>query len=246
MSDGGGSSDRVDPPPDPVAPRPDPNVTNTEPGAATGGTSRLKVLAIGAALVVLVGGGVWFQSVRGGSTEVEDAEIAVAVEDTGIAFGTNGPRIEVFVDYQCSHCADLDLVIGPELKAMVGAEEAQLLLRPVNYVRPGSGRGAAALRCAAESDLGLSLHEAMLANMDEDFTTDGLTALAGSLGVDEAEFGACLSDKATRRWVREVDAAATDDGMAALPSVYIDGRRLTDSELESGPALREAVTAAGG
>ena len=221
-----------------------------EPGAPPQRRNRLVPLAAVALLVAVVAAGIWFQTSRGdddptaGTPEV--SAIPATPVDEGMSFATGvGPIIDIYVDYQCSHCADLDAVIGTELASLVAAEEAELVLRPVEFLSRASGRGAAALYCAAEGGQAYAMHQRMLANIDADFSPEGLTAMAAGMGLDEAEFDTCIRDRATNTWVNSVTDTAVADGIQGTPAVFVDGTRLSDAELTSGTAFRTAVLADG-
>ena len=161
-----------------------------------------------------------------------------------MAFGrSGGPIIDLYVDYQCSHCADLDAVIGPELVRLASSGDAELVIRPVKYLNRSSARGAAALYCAAEGGQAFAMHEALLAEIGGDFTAEGLTATAEAIGVDGAAFGTCLTDQETARWVAGVTDRARSDGISGIPAVFVDGTRLTSVQTSSADAFREAVLA---
>lgn len=197
-------------------------------------------------LVALVAAGMWWQSSRGSedsATDPVDPGSTIEQVAEGLSFGTDGATVDVYVDYQCSHCAELEQVIGPELISLVSDGDAVLVIRPVTFQSRASGRGAAALYCAAEARQALAMHQALLADISADFSAEGLTGIAGTMGLDPATFGACLSDKATKSWVNGVTDTARSEGISGIPAVFVDGTRLTEAELGSGPAFRAAVLA---
>lgn len=226
----------------PSEPEPGPT-TQTSPPTTGGGGRRLVVLGVAVLLVALVAGGVWWQSSRSSPADepVATAELAGEVRDVGVAFGTGPKLVEIFVDYQCPHCSDLEAVIGTELKTMLDADEIEVVVRPVKFLSRASGRGAAALYCATPGDQGLAMHDAMLADIAQDFSPEGLTTVAGTLGLDETTFGACMTDRATTTWVNDVTDAAREEGLTSIPVVFVDGTRLSDTDTDAAAAFREAV-----
>lgn len=228
-------------------------IPGTDPatGRASDDDSRpRRPLVIGGVLVVLVAlvaAGIWWQSSRSSedtATDPVDPGSTGEPVAEGMTFGTSdGAIVDVYVDYQCSHCADLEEVIGPELISLVSDGDAVLVIRPVTFQSRASGRGAAALYCAAETGQALAMHQELLADITADFSPEGLTAIAGSMGLDAATFGACLGDQATRSWVNGVTDTASSEGISGIPAVFVDGTRLTEAQLGSGPAFRDAVLA---
>src|SRR5688572_28209915 len=92
-------------------------------------------IAVLVALGVLVAAGIWYLSSRTAGTDpiaADDAgEVAVAAVEEGMEFGTpGGPIVDIYVDYQCIHCSELDQVIGPELIRLAAAGDAELVVRP--------------------------------------------------------------------------------------------------------------------
>ena len=225
--------------------------TRSPAGApAARGRNPLVVVGVVVVLVALVAGGIWYQSSRGdGATATgphDVGDIAAAPVDEGMSFATGaGPIVDIYVDYQCTHCADLEQVIGPELVRLAAAGEAELVIRPVRFLSRASGRGAAALYCAAEAGQAYQMHQQLLSDIAADFSPEGLTATAGAMGLDEAAFGACLGDEATTTWVNGVSAQARSEGITGIPAVFVDGTRLSEAQLASGPAFRNAVLADG-
>lgn len=233
------------------SPAPAEPATPTTGSTTPTGSGRLVVIGVVVALVALVVAGIWYQSSQspaedaaGESTsdEADLGDVTAAPVDDGMSFGaSDGPTVDLYVDYQCSHCADLEAVIGSELARLTAGGEVELVIRPVKFVSRASGRGAAALYCAAEADQAFAMHQRLLAELDGDFSPEGLAATAATMGIDGATFGACLRDPATTGWVDDVSEAARADGIASIPSVLVGGARLTDAQVASGPDFRDAV-----
>jgi len=222
----------------------------TEPTSADAPAARrrnpLVVVGAVALLVAVVVGGIWFQTSREGDVEEVGSTGTGGIDavpvDEGMTFGTaGGPIVDMYVDYQCTHCAELDEVIGDEMALLAGSGDAEIVVRPVRFLSRASARGAAALYCAAEAGHAYEMHQSLLADIAGDFTPSGLTERAGAMEIDEAAFSACLTDEATTDWVGGVTAAAESDGINSVPAVFVDGTRLSDAELRSGPAFRIAV-----
>lgn len=235
--------------------QPAPGPESPDPAGSAGASARSRrnpIVTVGVlvALCAFVGAGIWYLSSRNGGSDPiaadDQGEVAVAAVDEGMEFGTEGgPIVDIYVDYQCIHCSDLEQVIGPEMIRLATAGDAELVIRPVKFVSRASGRGAAALYCAAEGGQAFAMHQRLLADIEADFSPEGLTAAAGTLGLDEAAFSECLTDKATTTWVNGVTATAETDGIAAIPAVFVDGTRLSDAQLASADAFRNAVLADG-
>lgn len=200
----------------------------------------LVLLALGVAggIVYLSTGG--DDSTTPGGSEASEVPVAPVAEGMSFAAGT-GPIVDVYVDYQCDHCAELDQVIGAELVRLTAAGEVELVIRPVRFVNRASSRGAAALYCAADGGQAFAMHQELLADIGGDFTLEGLTSLAGRIGLDEPAFETCLTAEETAMWVNGVTEQARSEGIEGIPAVFVDGTRLSDAELATERSFREAV-----
>ena len=71
--------------------------------------------------------------------------------DDGIAVGeAEAPVVEIYLDFLCSHCADLEERVGDAVADLAVDGEAKFVIHPITLIDPTeSARSAAAFGCAA-------------------------------------------------------------------------------------------------
>ncbi|GLU45921.1 DsbA family protein [Nocardiopsis ansamitocini] len=123
----------------------------------------------------------------------EDGSTVLAVEDA------SAPLVEVYADYQCSHCADFEEANGELLNMLAAQGKAVLQLRPVSIFAAGgppagtnSLRAGAAARAAADYGKFVEYNQLLFANQPngtaEGYSADELIAWGEELGITDAAF----------------------------------------------------------
>ena len=188
----------------------------------------MQVIAVAVVLLVVVGAGIWWQLSRSAVT-VEDAGASAPAEllDDGVAVGTaDAPVVEVYADFLCPHCLELEERLGATIDELVTSGEARLVLHPVSFIDPTeSARSAAALGCAAETTSVLGFQRALFANAAGGFATERLVEVATATGLDD-DVVQCVRDEAQLEWAAAVDTAARDRGVGGTPTIFVDGEEL--------------------
>lgn len=218
----------------------------------------LTVIA-GVAAVGLIGALVLLQ----GGAAVADAGAPVAprgVTPTSLAEGRTLGRadapvtLEVWSDFQCPACGQFARVVEPELvRDFVVAGT----LRIVNHDAAFQGQRAAAAydesveagaaaRCALAQDRYWPLHDWLFANQSGEnqgaFEAARLRALAGSAGLDLTAWDACLASGTEQAAVRAETQQAVAAGVAATPTMILDGQTIVG--LRSAAELAALIRAA--
>ncbi|GAA3976406.1 thioredoxin domain-containing protein [Thermobifida alba] len=117
----------------------------------------LATIGAAVAVVALVVGGGYLIMQASNRTSAEEYQGALAPqtlqEDGSVVMARDGaeaPVVEVYADYQCSHCARFELVNGENLKELAAEGEAIVHFRPVSiFADAGAPAGANSLRAAA-------------------------------------------------------------------------------------------------
>jgi len=141
----------------------------------------------------------------------------------GISYGEAGPVVEVYLDFFCAQCGELESSVGDAMAELVGAGEMTLVLRPVKFVSPFSGRAAAAMSCTVDSGHSLAYQSAVFAEGGI-LPRERLVAIADEVGVDDPGFAECVQAGETRDFVTATTDAARDRGVTGVPAVVIDGK----------------------
>jgi protein-disulfide isomerase len=172
-------------------------------------------------------------------------------EGDGIMSGRGPVRVDAFIDFLCPFCRQFELSAGPTLAALVSGGQVSLVYHPMNFLDEASTtnystRAAAASGCAADRGRFAEYAHALFVSQPSEggpgLSDAELAGLASTVGLDGAEFTACVSDAPYLDWPSYVTARATELGVDATPTVLVAG---TPVRPEAGP-ISAAVAGAGG
>lgn len=167
-----------------------------------------------------------------------------------ISSRTDGPVLDVHLDFLCPHCKTFEETQGEDLAQMAEAGEITLRVHPRPMLDASStptgysGRAANAAVCAYTEDPAqwLPAQEALFANQPG---TSGLPdeELVGI--VDEAtglDISECQAAGTYQPWLQEVVEPDAQETTSGTPTVLIDGEEFS-GDLASPGTVREAVEA---
>lgn len=166
---------------------------------------------------------------------IDLAKIPEAVAE-GIPAGVLPPKegeptkVVLYVDPNCTHCADFDQSYGPLLEARVQDGLIDLETRAVAFLDRASptnysSRAANAMSCVA--DWAPEKYQPFTSALFSGTAAGGemankeLIALAGEFDVPNAE--ECITEGTFRPYVKFTTASAEAHGITATPSVFING-----------------------
>jgi len=141
---------------------------------------------------------------------------------------TRGPAdapvtIVEFSDFQCPFCARYT----PVLKQLMAAYPTQVRLVyryfPIASLHPQAQKAAEAAVCADRQGKFWPMHDTLFAEQGA-LELDALKDKAARLGLDTAQFDACLDDGAAAAVVAADIAAGQQLGIDATPSSFVNGR----------------------
>lgn len=215
-----------------------------------GGPRRAVTALVGVVvlLAVVVGVGVWLQQ-RDTPGELPAAIPVVSpaaeypVELAGETVVAGRPAapvtIDVYEDYLCPGCAELEDRYGDRLARAVASGRAVVRYHPVAILddesEPGgySSRAAVASLCAVRAGIFPAVHASLFATPpvpgEAGWTDAQLAGLGRALGAGEG-FARCLRDDdvgqrvaAATQQARQRIAALRGDGLVGTPTVLVDG-----------------------
>ncbi|MEY9212921.1 thioredoxin domain-containing protein [Thermobifida halotolerans] len=206
--------------------------------------------AIGAAVAVIafvVGGGYLVMQASGGTaaeeyrgalapqTLQEDGSVVMAVD------GAQAPVVEVYADYQCSHCARFEQINGDTLKELAAEGEAVVHLRPVSIFadagEPAGGnslRAGAAARAAADHGRFVEYNDILFDNQpstsQEGFTVDELVAWGEEVGITDPAFAERVraESEVVEEFVTNYYPELSTKAQAEIPEDRLQTMRLSD------------------
>lgn len=189
---------------------------------------------------------------RGGATKPEilrqttayyaafDRRAELAVKGFGPALGEESAPIALveFSDFTCPYCRQF----RPQLEAFVEkhAGRVKLYFKPFPIEsHPNAVEAAQAAEWAREKGLFWQLHDRLFESPDA-LSVDDLAAHAAALGGDADDLRAALADGRFRGRIQVSQAEARGAGLKGTPTVFLNGRLLTDlSEEGLEQALRD-------
>ena len=216
-------------------------------------------IAVLAVVAIILGIGV-MQS-RKDDTPAPSADSALPTGITaanGYAFQVNTaegkPTVEIFEDFQCPACANLEATYGPMIQEEAAAGNIQLSYRIMTFLDNNlnteySLNAANALGCAITGGVGEQYHNIVYANQPAN-EGDGWTdeqlkqfgADAGLSGDAKTQFDKCVDEGTYKGWAQLSNEAAFGAGVTGTPTIFVDGKELPSTALQSEEALKEALT----
>ncbi len=168
----------------------------------------------------------------------------------GVGAGkTTAPvTLELFEDFSCPHCADLETTLGAQVKSAVAAGSIKVTYYPLTL--SGFGRptelAANAFACAADEGKAEAYHDALYANYDtaaQQWTNSMLTDIGKSVGLTSSDFGRCVRGDTFNEWVKSIDDTGDARGVTGTPTAYVNGKLVPAASM-TGDGIMQAVAAA--
>ncbi len=154
---------------------------------------------------------------------------------------SNAPTLDIYEDFQCPACGDLEKRVGAEITSLAKAGDIKLVLHILSFLdsnlkNDSSTRSANATACAADAGKAMEYHSAVFAGMP---TQEGvgypdaqLTEFATSSGIAGdalTTWQKCTSSGQYAQYVTDVQTGAEKAGVFSTPTVKLDGKDITKS-----------------
>lgn len=207
-----------------------------------GGAVARPVLFAAAALAVLVAGLVgWAVSAPSSGIDPDFAAwyraqpvVELSLSARHVRGSGDGVRIVEFSDFECGFCARAARALHEVLARQAGKVQLQFHHFPLdpscNPAVPNGGhmhacRAAEAAECAGRQGRFWQYHDLLFANQPR-FERRELLEYARRLGLDVKQFASCLDSGAAAEAVRADAEAGGRLGVAATPTLFINGRMI--------------------
>jgi len=215
------------------------------------------VLIVGVGVAILIGNG----SKAGGSTAGSAQPKGVVAGDAGGILAnaapakSNAPTLDLYEDFQCPVCGELEKAMGPTMTSMANAGEVKLVVHTLSFLddnlnNDSSKRSANAVACAADAGKFLEYHAAVFAAQPakegDGYTDAQLTEFANTAGITGAALTTwqqCTTSGQHATYVADTQTAAGKAGVNSTPTVMLNGKNIT-STLSTPDALTAQVKAA--
>ena len=232
-----------------------------ERGVLITGVVVVAVLAIG-----IIGAG-WYLGAKGN----EQAPVVTASADPGalapsgtipagelLEFGViqgsaATPTLELWEDFQCPACGQLEAVNGAGIEKLADEGLIRLVWRPTTFIDDKMGndsslRAAAAWGCAIDAGKAREYHNAIFANQPvnegDGYSSDLLLSLGEQVGItggDLDAFKACVTEGTYLSWVANSRQAFDKEGIQSTPTGKLDGVTVDNAVLADEAALRDLI-----
>jgi protein-disulfide isomerase len=166
----------------------------------------------------------------------------------------DAPSVEIFEDFQCPACANLEATYGPMIQKEAADGNIQLSYRTMVFLDSNlntdhSLRAANAFGCSITGGVGEAYHNAIFTNQPANegtgWTDDQLKqfgADSGLAGEAQTAFDKCVDEGTYNGWAQLSNEAAFNAGVSGTPTIYVNGKELPTQALQSEEALKEALT----
>ncbi|MEW6668938.1 MAG: thioredoxin domain-containing protein [Thermodesulfobacteriota bacterium] len=139
-------------------------------------------------------------------------------------------EITVFSEFQCSYCASLAPVLDRVLRKYDGRVKIVFKHFPLRS-HPFAMTAAAAAVAAHNQGRFWEFHDGLFRNMKQ-LSYEKLLEIAVQVGLDKDRFTRDMQSRETQARIRQDMADANQAGVAGTPSVFINGRALTDRTMK--------------
>ncbi len=199
----------------------------------------IRLLAVLAVLVVVAGGTV-FALVRSRTSTRGPYPAAATGPGGGIVIGPKTGKVavlDIYEDFQCPFCAAFEKASGPAIQAAAAAGKLRVVYHPVSFLGQESVRAANAAGCASDEGKYAAFHNALYAHQPAEgtggYTLPDLINLGLSTGVSSASFAQCVTSMKYLGWVNAVQQNFDKSGYRGTPTVVLNGRQLSLTELQT-------------
>jgi len=164
--------------------------------------------------------------------------------------------VDVYEDFQCPVCAQLEATSGATLRSLVDAGTVRLRYRGMAFLDRASttdystrALNAAAVVAESGTDAYRAFHDLLFANQPAEgsagLSDDQLVGFAAQAGATGDGVASGIRDLRHGDWVAAATDQASRDGVTGTPTVVVDGTTLDSTELtpEGIAAAVQAATA---
>lgn len=226
------------------------------------------VVVIGAVVAALVVLAVVVAIVMGSKSKSGSSSASTQSVPLGVVGGTGGgiavnaataksnaPTIDLYEDFQCPTCHELEKAMGPQIRSLAAAGQVKLVIHMMSFLDANLGndsstRAANAAGCAADAGKFLQFHQAVYdgfpAKEGTGYTNAQLTEFAKTAGITGpalTTWQKCATSAQHAQYVTDVESASGKAGITGTPTVKLNGKDITKN-LSTPESLVAAVKAA--
>lgn len=193
------------------------------------------------------GGGSYSGAVPKGGTS--NAKGLRAYPDVKLKSGA--PTIDLYEDFQCPICNDLEKSNGEQILTMAKAGQIKVVWHLMTFLEdnfhnaPASTIAANGLYCAADAGKAAEYHKANFAGQPVKEGTGYTTAdikkfgkQAGITGAALTKFNSCVDKGTYDKYVKATMDNASKAGVTGTPTMFINGKEISNSSADYSSLLQ--------
>ncbi|MBG0817444.1 thioredoxin domain-containing protein [Planomonospora sp. ID82291] len=212
------------------------------------------ITTVAVVALAAVGAGWWYSAQRGKSEEATTALAPITVQGDGSVVmakaGVEKPVLDIYEDFQCPFCKQLDESNGPTIKNMAAAGQVKVVYHPItifpeSVTRSNSVRAGAAARCVPDGKQWMAYHDKLFEEQPsetvEGFKTGELVEWGKEAGVTAPNFEQCVTSQQHAKAHTDYAAAQIESAkIEGTPTLKLNGTVLGDEGF-SPSGLRQAI-----
>ncbi len=188
---------------------------------------RRNVVVASVLALAVVAGFIWI----GNSTNADPGKTAAVPESSRVRGAlTAAVTIEEYADFQCPACGQFARTTGAQLlRTYIAEGTVKLVFRHFAFLGSESNWAAEAAECAGEQGKFWDMHDRLYASQAGEnrgaFSKANLKRMGEALDLGPS-FAACVDSGRYAQAVRDLSDDASERGVRATPTLYVDGRRI--------------------
>jgi protein-disulfide isomerase len=212
------------------------------------------IVAIVVIAVVAVAIGWWSMS-QGKSETVTNGLAPITIQQDGSVVmakpGVTGPVLDVYEDYQCPACKQLEETSGSTIKNLAAEGKAKVVYHMITIfqqdpTKSNSLRAANAARCITDGSQYMKFHDLLYkgqpAETTTGFTPDDLLKWGKEAGVTSPDFESCVKQQRNFGTQQQFSSnIMTSLQIEGTPTVMLNGKPMDTNTAFVPAALRDAV-----
>lgn len=212
------------------------------------GPSKVLIAAVIAVALVIVGGIAWLRTDPFGSLDATPPKGGNPAGAGVVAYPGAArpgvPTVDLYEDFQCPVCGQLEERNGRSIFEMAKAGDIKLVVHLMSFLdgnldNDSSKRAANAAFCASDAGRFPEFHAAVFAAQPEregdgysDATLKQAATTAGITGSARTTFDSCMTGGTYDDYVDDTEKASGDDGVEGTPTVLVGGEPLEETALK--------------
>ncbi|GAA0923849.1 DsbA family protein [Nonomuraea longicatena] len=212
-------------------------------------------VTVGVVAVGAVAAGWLYNMMRSRPEEALAAAAPITVQPEGpvtmAAAGVDKPVVDIYEDFQCPACKQLEITSGPTFKNLASEGKAKIVYHPITIfgeepTKGNSLRAGAASRCVSNGSQWIAYHDKLFKKQPsesvEGYKLEDLVTWGKEVGVTDPAFEQCVKTlKYANAQVLYSQKVNKEQNLTGTPTVKVNGKKLDNSVIFAPSDLRSAI-----